>query len=132
MAAIAPEVKAAYEEIRNPGSTTSWAVLGYAGNTIVVVATGTDHAAFLGTLRENEAQYAYYRVEVETDSGMRSRFALVSWVGPQTSPLTRGKVSVDKPGLKTVIKDYTAEIATSDRADLDYAAIVQKVRSASY
>lgn len=132
MVEIAPEVKAAYEEIRRPGSTTGWATFKYAGSTIVVDQTGTEHEAFLAALPEDAAVFSYYRLEVETEGTSRTKFVLITWIGQQAPPLKKGKVSVDKPSLKGVIKDLTVEIQTSAREDLTYDQIVQKVRSANY
>jgi Cofilin/tropomyosin-type actin-binding protein len=47
-------------------------------------------------LQENEAQYVYLRVEFTVDESIRVKFVLISWVGENTSPLKKGRVSVDK------------------------------------
>ena len=90
-------------------------MLGYEGNKIKVFSlplfflalsyilqvqgTGSGGVAdVLSHLKDNEAQYAYLRVEVPTEETTRTKFVLISWVGESTSPLKKGKVSVDKYG----------------------------------
>lgn len=50
----------------------------------------------VGHLQENQAQYAYIKYEVPVEETTRTKFVLISWVGESTSPLKKGKVSVDK------------------------------------
>ncbi|MFD9126579.1 coactosin family protein [Kitasatospora sp. NPDC059571] len=109
-----------------------WATFGYEGNDIVVAGTGTGFESLPGALPDDAPMYAYCRVDIPTEETTRTRFVLISWVGEGTSPMKKGKVSVDKPALKAVIKDVTIEIATSDRDDLTQDKVIQKVRSANY
>jgi len=80
-------------------------VAGYEGSKIVVQATGSGGINELtANLAHDQAQYAYIRVDVEQDGSIRTKFVLISWVGESTSPLKKGKVSVDKPGFKAVVR----------------------------
>lgn len=119
-----------------------------------VLTSGTGGVgAVVGHLQDDQAQYAYVKVEVTNEETTRTKFVLISWVGENTSPLKKGKVSVDKyalsfitklalyifiltmfnrPGLKGVIKDLTLEIATSDRDDLTDEKVIEKIRKANY
>jgi hypothetical protein len=47
-------------------------------------------------LKDDQAQYAYLRVEVPVEETTRTKFVLIAWIGESTSPLKKGKVSVDK------------------------------------
>lgn len=123
--------------------------------------TGSGGASeIVGHLQDNQAQYAYLRVEVQADESTRTKFVFIAWVGESTPALKKGKVSVDKyaysipllppftsfcslspfytysswirPGLKAVIKDFSLELATSDKEDLTEEKILEKIRKANY
>ncbi|WP_269857063.1 coactosin family protein [Streptomyces sp. RPT161] len=129
---IAPEVKEAYEKIRLPQSDLKWVTFKYDDSKVVVDTSGTDHGAFLDMLPDDAPLYAYYRVEVKASDATRTKFVFVSWVGENVSPLTKGKVSVDKPQIKSIIKDFSIEIATSDQGDLTYDKILDTIGSADH
>ncbi|MGA5499422.1 coactosin family protein [Streptomyces cinereoruber] len=129
---ISADVKDAYETVRRSDSSIRWATFVYSGNVLVLDQTGSDHEAFLARLPQDAPVFAYYRAEVPVADATRTRFAFITWVGSNTSPLKKGKIPVDKPAIKQIIKDFSADITTSDPAELAYERIQDKLSAASY
>ncbi|MFF7588053.1 hypothetical protein ACFZCK_11290 [Kitasatospora purpeofusca] len=100
--------------------------------TLVLDQTGSAHKAFLARLPEDAVVFAYYRADAPAGEATRTKFALISWIGENTSPLKKGKVSVDRSQVKQVVKDITAELATSDPQDLALERIQRKIGSGNY
>lgn len=67
----------------------------------------------------------YLRVKV--DSG--PKYVLVSWIGEEASPLKKGRASVDKPELSSVVKDVSVVITTSNLRDLTEENVMNKVKA---
>ncbi len=44
--------------------------------------------------------YAYVRIETGDEMSKRAKFALITWIGSEVSPLKKAKVSTDKAFLK--------------------------------
>jgi len=131
MANVDASVAAAYQEVRNGGA--NWFVLGYEGNKIKVQQTGTGGIdELVNSLSDEEAQYGYIKFQVTVEETTRTKFVLISWVGDNTPPMKKGKVSTDKPVLKTIVKDFAIEVAASEKGDLTEAAVLNKLRSANY
>jgi len=130
--AIDSSVREAYEQVRKPGGD-NWLIAGYEGNNIVVQLTGGGGVnELVGNLADDQVQYAYLKVEIEQDGSIRTKFVLIAWIGESVSPLKKGKASVDKPTLKTVIKDFAIELAVSEREDLNEQKLITKIKSANY
>lgn len=110
-------------------------ILGYENNTTIKVdgkgkggvAEGVSH------FKENEVQYGFFKVSfVANDETKRTKFVLVSWSGEKASVLRRGKVSVHKASIKSIIKDYAVEVSTSSIEDLTEENFVAKIKAVNY
>jgi len=125
-------IKESYEEVVNDKNDTNWLLLGYEGNTkIVVQGKGSGGLSELvGHLKDDEAQYAYLRVTTGDEESKRTKFALISWCGENVGALKRAKMSVHKANIKAIITNYAVEIHGTTQDDLSEESVLSKVRKA--
>jgi len=121
-------INAAYEDVRNDSTPTTWALLSYEGNSIVLNGTGDDYADFQSKFNDDERLFGFVRMttgEEPAFKSARAKFVLVTWIGAEVNALKRAKVSTDKSLVKNVIKSYALEIQTSDKSELKEGYIKQ-------
>lgn len=101
-AAVPPDVLAAVAAVRDNGAPERWVVIGHEaqGLQLRVVASGaTDPSEGLPMLMDESAiLYALVRTELRLEHAAGvwprvSRFTLLSWVGEQTPPMRKAKLS---------------------------------------
>ena len=51
---------------------------------------------------DDDRAYAYARFETGDEMSRRAKFAFITWIGPNVSPLKKAKVSTDKAFVKAV------------------------------
>ena len=125
-----PSVAAAYQEVRSDSNPTTWAVFGYSGKTNKVVLQTKGESGwsdFVNALKDDEAQYGFFRFTTGDSESKRAKFLFVSWVGANVGRLVRARVSVHKADVKSIVRDYAAEIHAEERAELDEEKAKDKV-----
>jgi len=115
----------AYEDVRNDTTPTTWLILSYDGNSIILSATGDEFDDFKSRFTDEERLFGFLRMTTGDEKSKRAKFVLVTWIGSEVNPLKRAKVSTDKSVVKSVIKSFALEIQTSDLSELDEAHITQ-------
>lgn len=116
------EISEAYEDVRNDATPTSWAVLAYNENTIVLSETGSDFEEFKSKFNDEERLFGFLRLTTSEEPNFKSKrekFALITWIGNNVSPLKRAKVSTDKTFVKAVLQNFAVEIQTSDVSEIN-------------
>lgn len=116
------EIAEAYEDVRNDATPTTWALLAYESNTIVLAGTGTDIDEFKSKFNEDERLFGFLRMttgEEPNFKSKRAKFVLITWIGANVGALKRAKVSTDKTFVKAVLQNFALEIQTSDLAELE-------------
>ncbi|KAK7741925.1 hypothetical protein SLS62_010860 [Diatrype stigma] len=131
----APDITAAYDAVRSDKEATNWLLLSYtgaAGDKLVLAGTGSGGLEELaGKLDDGQAQYGYVRVEYANDSeSTRVKFALVVWIGEGTKVMRKARVSIESGAVKRVLSHHSITVDARDRADLDKADIVTRLRKA--
>lgn len=48
--------------------------------------------------------YGYVRFETGDEMSRRAKFAFITWIGPNVSPLKKAKVSTDKAFVKEIVR----------------------------
>ncbi|KAI0141587.1 actin depolymerizing protein [Xylariaceae sp. FL1272] len=134
--ADAPEILAAYDAVRSDKDDTTWLLLSYAGNKgSKVVLTGTGKGDALAelseTLKKEEAQYGYARVEYATDTeSKRVKFVLVIWIGEETNFMRKARVSIESGDIKRVLSHHSIQVDARDKSDLKSDDIVARLKKA--
>jgi hypothetical protein len=109
----------AYEDVRNDSTPTSWALLTYDNNTIVLGGTGSDYEEFRSKFTDDERLFGFVRLTSGDELSKRAKFVLVSWIGANVGALKKAKMSTDKATVKTILKSFALEIQTSDPAEIE-------------
>jgi len=133
--ANAPEILAAYDDVRSDKSPTNWLIISYAkviGDSLALTATGEGG---LSELREKldptQAQYAYLRVEYANDSeSSRVKFAFIVWIGEQTKVMRKARVSIECGAVKAVLNHHSVTVDARGLEDLDEEEIIKLCRKA--
>lgn len=87
----------------------------------------------VANFRDNEVQYGLFKVTfVADDETRRTKFVFVSWSGEKASILRRGKMSVHKASVKSIIKDFAIEVATGSLEDLTEEGFIERIKAINY
>jgi len=130
-----PAIAQAYEDVRNDATGYNWFVLGYQdSNTIKLDGKGSGGVSEgVAHFKENEVQYGLFKVSfVANDDTKRTKFVFVAWAGEKASILRRGKMSVHKASIKSIVKDFAIEVATSSLEDLSEDGFIEKIKAVNY
>ncbi|KAH7345030.1 hypothetical protein B0J17DRAFT_638061 [Rhizoctonia solani] len=132
-----PEIKDAYNDVRENKSDTNWLVLKYESprsNKLNLAATGTGGLEELRKsehLGEADVTYAYVRVSYSNDKeSKREKFILVTWIGKEVGGMRKGKVSVHAADVKKVLSQFSIEVSAHEADDLIEEPIVVRLRKA--
>ncbi|KAI7831927.1 hypothetical protein BX661DRAFT_179528 [Kickxella alabastrina] len=108
----APEIREAYEDVRNDDTQTNWMLLEFDENKNNVL---KKH------LKDNSAAFGYIRVPMSNDElSLRIKFVFLVWA----------KLSVQKAEVTNVISNSSIEIAASEQDDLDENEIMLMLKKA--
>jgi hypothetical protein len=128
----------AYRDVRDDTTPTTWALLSYDDNAIVLNSTGSDFDEFKSKFNDDDRLFGFLRLttgEEPSFKSKRAKFVLITWIGVNVNPLKRAKVSTDKTFVKEVIQNFAVEIQTSDPAELEEGhikAMLLKAGGANY
>jgi hypothetical protein len=127
-----PQIKDAYNDVRNDKTDTNWAVFKYEGKKKIVFAgKGTgDLSELADQFNDNEAAFAFLRVTTGDEESKRAKFVLVSWCGEQVGSLARANMSVHKASVKEICRDFALERHYTDKGEVDAAALLVDVTKA--
>ncbi|KAJ1722009.1 hypothetical protein LPJ53_003541 [Coemansia erecta] len=131
----APEIREAYDDVRNDKSTTDWMLLEFVDDRkdeLKVASTGSSGLDGLKSeLKDNAAAFGYIRMAMANDElSQRTKFVLLAWCGPQTRVMRRAKLSVQKAEVKNVLRNFSIEIAASEASELDANSIMLQLKKA--
>jgi hypothetical protein len=128
-------IRAAYQDVRDDSSETSWAIFKYKGTSLCHDSSGVDYNDFKGRFTDDERGFGYIRCTTGDELSKRWKFALITWIGANVSPLPRAKMSTDKSLVKEIITSYAAEIQPGDSEEMEeenVKAILRKAGGANY
>jgi hypothetical protein len=131
----APQIKAAYDEVRSDKEEKNWLLISYAsamGDKLVLSGTGSGGITELAEkLDDSQAQYAYVRVEYANDTeSKRVKFVLIVWIGEGTKVMRKARVSIESGAVKRVLGHHSIQVDARDKSDLDEKDIVVRLRKA--
>eukprot|EP01105_Mastigella_eilhardi_P007468 TRINITY_DN18902_c0_g1_i1.p1 TRINITY_DN18902_c0_g1~~TRINITY_DN18902_c0_g1_i1.p1 ORF type:complete len:157 (-),score=65.12 TRINITY_DN18902_c0_g1_i1:136-606(-) len=128
-----PAITETYEKVRSDSDATAWMILNYTDNTykkLVLGATGEGVGEeglneVKAKLEDDKSQFVFIKFITGDSESKRAKFLFVSWVGERVSPLKRAKISVHKPIVKTVIKNFACEDHCTTQDDVNYAKFLR-------
>jgi len=116
-------IVAAYEDIRDDSTDTTWAVIKFAENELLVDSTGTDYNEFQSKFTDDERAFGFVRMITGDEMSRRAKFALITWCGSGVAALKRAKMSTDKTLVKNIIQNFAVEIQSSEQDELSEEAV---------
>merc|ERR1711997_142294 len=129
-------IRQAYDDVRSDTSETEWAVFKFdQSNRLGVKATGSEFADFKSNFGNDERGFGYIRVKTGDEMSKRSKFVLVTWVGPNVSVMKKAKMSTDKALMKEVIQNLSVELQLETLGEFSmehFKAEVDKAGGARY
>lgn len=123
-------IRSAFDDVRDDSTPTTWLILSYEGQHIVLHSTGEDYEEFKASFNDDERLYGFTRVDTGDEMSKRVKFVLVTWVGVNVGALKRAKMSIDKSVVKTVITNFAVEVLATDHDQLEKSSIVEEVMKA--
>ncbi|ORZ31159.1 hypothetical protein BCR44DRAFT_1417390 [Catenaria anguillulae PL171] len=129
------DIAAAYEDVRNDKTETNYVYLTYESDTsdkLKIGATGKGGLPELSEhLKDDKAGFAYLRMLVGNDPlSQRTKFLLITWIGPNVKVMRKAKMSVHSTDVKKVMSAFAVEVQASGLADLKEEVLVQKLKKA--
>ncbi|XP_033122759.1 coactosin-like protein [Anneissia japonica] len=123
----------AYEKVRSDTDETTWLICRYDGKEIAVSETGNDISELFSgdKLKNDERAFVYLRLETGDEMSRRAKFAFITWIGPEVSPIKKAKVSTDKAFVKQAIREFATEFMIDTHVDMNYTNIEQAVIKSS-
>nr|ACO10321.1 Coactosin-like protein [Caligus rogercresseyi] len=125
------DIRRAYEDVRSDTSDTEWAVFKFEGNKLGVTATGNDFNEFKSCFGNEDRGFGYIRIMTGDEMSKRSKFVLVTWVGPQVSVMKKAKMSTDKALMKDVIQNLSVELQLESHFEFNHDHFKHEVDRAS-
>jgi len=103
-------IQEAYTEVLGDNNDVDWATFIFDGPNLGVTAKGTDFDQFKSCFGNDDRGFGYIRVKTGDEMSKRSKFILVTWVGPNVSVMKKAKMSTDKALIKEVIQNLSVEL----------------------
>ncbi|KAK1242428.1 hypothetical protein MKX07_000414 [Trichoderma sp. CBMAI-0711] len=136
----APDIVAAYDDVRNDKKDTNWMLLSYAapvGNKLTLTQTGSGGLEELvQALDDGQVQYGYVRIEYANDKeSTRVKFVLAVWIGKNTKVMRKARVSVESGDVKKALQHHHLAITAEERSELredDLVKLLRKSGGADY
>merc|ERR1711974_140783 len=124
-----PAISQGYQDVRNDGSPTNWVLMGYEGNNkIVSQGSGSGGLSELvGKLADDQVQYGFFSVITGDSESRRTKFVLLTWIGPNVGALKKARTSVHKASVKEIVRDFSIEIQSDDRDDFAEDVVLARV-----
>ncbi|GJP51777.1 hypothetical protein CLOM_g10919 [Closterium sp. NIES-68] len=116
-----PGCSEAYRAVFSDDTPESWCWLGYEGNSLVPLGTGTgDVNEMVAKCEDNNILYGLLRLVKMDDGGdsKRVKFVFITWVGESASPLKKGKVALHKKDCATLFQGFHIEKQLYEREAL--------------
>jgi len=133
------ELAEMYEDVRSGSTATTWCTAEYdeggRGKSVVAGRCGENYDQFLETLTEDNRVYGYVRFETGDELSRRAKFAFITWIGPNVSPLKKAVVSTDKAFIKEIFSQFGKEILADEKGDVKESkvkGILEKASGAAY
>ncbi|CAB4382565.1 ADF-like domain-containing protein [Rhizophagus irregularis] len=130
-----PEIREAYDEVRDDKNPTKWLLLQYASDKsdkLVLKSKGTEGLKeFVDSLDENQAAFGYVRINVSNDElSVRTKFIFVTWIGSGVKVMRKAKLSVHVSDVKNILRVYAIDVNARDKSEFNEEEILVQLRRA--
>eukprot|EP00013_Stygamoeba_regulata_P021155 CAMPEP_0177656632 /NCGR_PEP_ID=MMETSP0447-20121125/15688_1 /TAXON_ID=0 /ORGANISM="Stygamoeba regulata, Strain BSH-02190019" /LENGTH=143 /DNA_ID=CAMNT_0019160799 /DNA_START=60 /DNA_END=491 /DNA_ORIENTATION=- len=128
-----PKIAAGYQAVRSDADPTNWTLFGYEGNNkIVHQGQGSGGLSELvAQLKDDQVQYGFFNIITGDSESRRTKFVLLTWIGPGVGALKKARTSVHKASVKEICRDFAVELQSDDRDDFAEDVVLDRVTKAS-
>ena len=130
----APEIREAYEDVRNDTTPTNWMLISYAEGSDKdwsLVGKGENG---LDELKEKLSPsfrgFGYLRVIAGDELSKRAKFVLIGFCGSEVRQIQRVKMTVHGADVKRVLNQYAVSVDATTVEELTDEEIMGQVRKA--
>ncbi|XP_033626495.1 coactosin-like protein [Asterias rubens] len=126
------KIHEAYMDVRSDSTETRWCIASYPddGKKIDLTGSGTDYSEFLDAAKDDQRVYAYVRYQTGDEMSKRSKFAFITWIGPNVKALAKAKVSTDKSFVKNIFSNFGVEVLADEADDLAEENVLTLLKNA--
>lgn len=103
-------IKEAYMEVMSDGNGIEWATFIFKDNKLEVTAKGSEFNEFKSQFKPDDRGFGYIKIMTGDEMSRRSKFVMVTWVGPNVSVMKKAKMSTDKALMKDIIQNLSVEM----------------------
>jgi len=128
-----PGLKEFYDDVRSDKSKTNWCLFKYSDDGKSILPDGKGEGGLeelKSRLDIKQCQYGFLRVISGDEESKRAKFVFLTFGGSSAPTLRRGKMSVHKLVVQTIIKDYAVTVHGEDLSDFKEDTILGLVRKA--
>jgi len=86
------------------------------------------YADFVKKLPDDECRYAIYNFDYEIEGGKRSKIVFFLWAPTASKVKSKLVAASSKEGLKKKFVGVAVEVQASDRAEIDQAIVLEKIK----
>jgi len=128
-------IKEAYLEVMGDKNGIEWATFIFKDNKLGVTAKGSQFNEFKSQFGADDRGFGYIKIMTGDEMSKRSKFVMVTWVGPNVSVMKKAKMSTDKALMKDIIQNLSVELQCENANELNedkFKAEVDKAGGAKY
>lgn len=111
-------IKEAYTEVMADNNGIEWATFIFKDNKLGVTAKGSQFNEFKSQFGADDRGFGYIKIMTGDEMSKRSKFVMVTWVGPNVSVMKKAKMSTDKALMKDIIQNLSVELQCENANEL--------------
>merc|ERR1712045_248873 len=124
-------IKEAYLEVMGDKNGIEWATFIFKDNKLGVTAKGSQFNEFKSQFGADDRGFGYIKIMTGDEMSKRSKFVMVTWVGPNVSVMKKAKMSTDKALMKDIIQNMSVEVQLENHGEFSHDFFKMQVDKAS-
>merc|ERR1712045_835270 len=113
-------IKEAYAEVMADNNGIEWATFIFKDNKLGVTAKGSQFNEFKTQFGPDDRGFGYIKIMTGDEMSKRSKFVMVTWVGPNVSVMKKAKMSTDKALMKEIIQNLSVEVQLENHGEFSH------------
>ena len=120
-------IEQARDYVRDSQNTSQvWALMTVTSDsTLKLARKGKEYEELFEYLGESDMSFAYVKIITGDEVSRREKFVLITWVGPQVSPVKKGKMLLPRAEIDKIFEQRAKVIEAVDLSELDYKKVTE-------
>eukprot|EP01100_Stratorugosa_tubuloviscum_P002126 TRINITY_DN1487_c0_g1_i1.p1 TRINITY_DN1487_c0_g1~~TRINITY_DN1487_c0_g1_i1.p1 ORF type:complete len:334 (+),score=173.54 TRINITY_DN1487_c0_g1_i1:94-1095(+) len=120
-------------DVKSDATPTTWVLFSYTNirqpQKVAFVASGTGNIEELALhFQPDQVHYAFLRTTDRVDESVTTKFIYLNWVGPNVSPMTKGKITTHKGSVESFFAPFTISMFGTLIDDFSVSALNAKLQ----